>query len=104
MSKENTELSEDIWTLENLLPLAGQVVKYSRDGGKSWRFAKLWRNSQNFLDGSFGLAIDEQISLEGVPSRNSITNKDFSERGYIVRPATPEEYKNIQFSYANLNF
>jgi len=90
----------DIKTFEDLIAYCGQVVKYSRDGGKRWKYAKLHKSGPEFFsNGAFGICTDEEVmpNLQ-VHCRAAITVRHF-ERGILIRPATNEEIKGIKFSY-----
>jgi hypothetical protein len=100
MGIESKEIRpQTIQTLEDLLPFAGQVIKFSKDQGNTWTFARLFRTPEHFDNGSFGLAAYNEVDAQGVHSRGSITDKDF-ERGCIVEKAEPDEYKEIKFSFS----
>lgn len=101
--KEPRTTPRDITDLEHLLPMAGQVIKYTQDDGKTWHYAKLWkRGPERFNNLSFGLATDEELLPPvNVHCRGSLTNKDF-ERGLRVRPTTNKEVKDMHFSYESL--
>jgi len=90
----------DIKNLEQLDQFRGQVVKYTQDGGKTWRYTRLdYRDPDYFSNGSFGYRADEEVLPNTqVHSSHALTDERFS-NGLVVRPATPGEIHGRKFSY-----
>ncbi|MDP3728698.1 MAG: hypothetical protein Q8R18_04570 [bacterium] len=55
-----------IQSFQELFLYAEKIVKYSRDYGKTWRYAKLSPSPEHFSKGAFGFATSEKISPNGV--------------------------------------
>ncbi|KPJ70840.1 hypothetical protein AMJ51_00810 [Microgenomates bacterium DG_75] len=88
----------DISTFSALLPLGGQVIKYTRDGGETWRYARLFSNPERFSNGSLGFVADEEISPRGIHHRGILADRDF-EKGLIVREVEAKEIEGKRFSF-----
>lgn len=90
----------DIYNLADLEQFCGKVVKYTRDGGRTWRYAKLWDAPLQRVDFSVGYLTDEEVMPNArVHCRASFRDVDF-QRGLVVRPTTDEEIQGIEFSYS----
>ncbi|PID52236.1 MAG: hypothetical protein CR972_03055 [Candidatus Moraniibacteriota bacterium] len=103
--KEPFRTKNDILCLEDLENFRGKVVKYTKDGGKTWHYAKLHRGSVSSFSNTsaIGYRIDEEVMPNvAVHCTSALTDKDF-DNGLMVRPTTSEEIENIRFSYENLN-
>lgn len=97
--QEPKSTKDDVCDLAGLVAYAGQVVKYTKDGGKKWRYARLYPSMEHFQSGSYGIATNEEVLPNTqVHCRGSLTDRDFR-AGLLVRPATCEEIKGIAFSY-----
>ena len=107
---EPRESSTDIRSVDALVASMeiSPFVKFTRDGGETWRYAKLsygfsyqkeGREVPNFSNGGPGLHANwEVLPNAGIHQSRAFTKKDFEE-GLLVRPATPEELTGIKFSY-----
>lgn len=91
---------DDITSLEELELYRGKAIKYTKDGGKTWLFCKIYPSEAcDFSDGSFGYPMDAEVLPNvGTHWRGSITNKHFK-NGMVARPAIDDELKTIAFSY-----
>ncbi len=98
--KEPRLTDSDIHSVEGLISFAGQAVKFSKNGGDTWKYALLWRQSEHFREGGYGFAMYEEVMPNvDVHCRGSFTDKDFG-RGLIVRPVANEsELEGVRFSY-----
>lgn len=100
-SEKEPPISEsDIQHLVILGFCRGKVVKYTKDGGKTWNYAKLTRGEpQYFKGGAYGYAIDNEVMPHAqVHSMSALTDEDFK-GGLIVRPTTNDETIGMKFSY-----
>lgn len=99
--------SGDITTLDQLDPLRGHVVKYTLDGGLSWRYILLFKQAEyydtNVWGGppivEFGYGGNEEVNPSWQShNRWTLTAKGFR-WGMVVRAARPSEYKHLKFSF-----
>lgn len=94
---------DDITSIEELGQLGGEVIKYSRDRGKTWEYAKLWRGqdtSREFTGplGGTGFDAELEVSPSGVHVAIGLTDRMF-QQGMMVRRTTPEEIEGKKFSH-----
>jgi hypothetical protein len=95
------KLTRNVTTLSELAELSGEVVKISRDGGKTWEYGIVLGNCAPLrftnAEGA-GYYIDLEVSPQGVPRRGVLTDVMLAEERTVVQPS-PEEIKTKQFSY-----
>ncbi|MEX2209372.1 MAG: hypothetical protein WD603_02565 [Patescibacteria group bacterium] len=103
--REPVHTKRDVTSFEGLDGLRGEVVKFTRDGGKTWRYGKLGnRGPENFEDAVSGDTVEGYgIRLELMPNQpvdvaDSLTASDF-EKGMVVRPTKRRETKDMRFSF-----
>ena len=94
-------MAENITSLRQLRELAGQVVKWSEDGGKTWEYGRLqdWPEPM-FLSDKFDLGYSCSVELkpDGVDRMIGLTVRMIRD-GLIVQAATPEEARGKRFAY-----
>jgi hypothetical protein len=88
-----------IRTVASLTPYLGQAIKYSFDGGYTWKYAKLLDEPLQQL-GTEGLGYQSRAEVEedGVCRMIDLTAKKFSQ-GMIAQPVTRLEIKGKEWSY-----
>ncbi|HEX8974828.1 MAG TPA: hypothetical protein VF817_05115 [Patescibacteria group bacterium] len=90
----------DIYNLAGMEQFRGKVVKYTKDGGKTWRYAQVWDTPVQGFDFSKGYRTNEEVMPNAqVHSSCSLREVDF-QRGMVVRSTTDEEIQGIKFSYS----
>ena len=75
-----------ISSLKGMRPYAESVVRYTRDGGKTWRYGRLGKAAELktvFTSGAHGAQIYEEVSPKGVHGIFSLTERYFQEPGLL---------------------
>ncbi|HBI33732.1 MAG TPA: hypothetical protein DEA43_00125 [Candidatus Moranbacteria bacterium] len=97
--QESKPNGADIYNIAGLEQFRGKIVKYTRDSGKTWRYAQVWDTPVQRFDFSNGYCTYEEVMPNAqVHCRASFRDVDF-QRGLVVRSTTDEEIQGIQFSY-----
>ncbi|MDO8537065.1 MAG: hypothetical protein Q7R94_02355 [bacterium] len=86
---------ENIDTFEALVKHVGEIVKFSDDNGKTWKYAKLL--NPEIYQGQPRIHANVEISSEDVHGGRSFDPYNFKEFQFMT--ATPEEIKGKKFSY-----
>ncbi len=100
--KEPPVSDKDILAWDDLLEHAGNVIKYTRDGGETWNYAKLDTGAIGgvFVPGQINAFPEKAMAIAGREDRydllRAITEKDF-EDGLVVRPTTKKETRRMKF-------
>lgn len=74
------------------LDVAGRVIKYSKDGGQTWRFGRLLGGDSAVDTVASGMAIIIACEAKSPEHRTILTTADF-QGGMIVMQATTEEVR-----------
>jgi hypothetical protein len=99
---EKRESPNPVTSLEQMGEFAGKVVRYSRDGGITFKFGLVEKHAVKFESGSIGYNIDNEVSPKGGHSSTSVTGRDFESCSLLVEIADPEEVREITFSYQSI--
>jgi len=96
-------LPPDITELEGLSCLAWRVIKFSEDGGQSWRFALMDEREVHVVPTDDGPEFGFTAYLEVLPAapahETALLSAEGFVRGLIVRIATVDEYEGMAFAY-----
>lgn len=95
----------DIRTLKQLDQYRGKIVKYTYDGGKTWRYTKITsRGPEYFRGGSFGYNTNEEVLPNAQTHGSHALTDDSFKKGLVARPTSDEETKDMKFSYELKDF
>ena len=90
---------QPITSLKDMSKYAGRIVRFSKDGGKTFEYGKVDENQSAFESGR-GYVIHREVSPTGVHSMTSASQKDFESEKLFVVEANPDEIKDRDFSYS----
>lgn len=77
----------------------GQIVKYSMNGGQTWKYVKLLgRPLQEFVHGERGYPANQEVGPDGVHAYRPLTEGAFH-RGMVVLPVWGREAQGKKWSY-----
>jgi len=101
---------EDVRSLDGLRSLGTPYIKYTRDQGETWHYAKIntyepYRYT-TMIGGAVVPVVDPSISINNEVMPNTkchstmrLDESNFRDEGFIIRCATEDEVKGLKFSY-----